>query len=210
MAADGKFHITGDPVQQQSQFQITTIHQTLDSHFPEITIARYHSSTCTIKSICERYKDITKLELREWENFQGEVVKRKREIPNDPLKTPFLAHEAIICASEEDVVAEARSSVLKYLTGVITTLSGHVNFPRVAPGSFQASDGRTNVLGDPDRVWTPYGTKSAKLTVEFKSPWAIESLDNIVRRYEEEYTEFDSGTVKEKGKIIRTLEQIYV
>ncbi|KAI3658610.1 hypothetical protein MP638_006392 [Amoeboaphelidium occidentale] len=210
LAADGKFHITGDPVQQHSQFQITTIHQALDSHFSEITIARYHSSTCTTKSICDKYKDITKLELREWENFQDEVVKRKTEIPNDPLKTPFLAHEAIICASEADILSEARSSVFKYLTGVITSLSGHANFPHVSPGSFQASDGRTNVLGDPDRVWTPDGTNSAKLTVEFKSPWAIESLDNIIQRYEEEYTEFVSGTVKEKGKIIRALEQIYV
>lgn len=89
------------------------------------------------------------------------------------------------------------------------SLSKEEGYSFIRPGT----EGRRNVIDDPDHVWVNYGDAMGKITVELKSPWAVVSLDDLRKAYsDEEYVEYNMDGKGDKGKhkIIRAVKQVYV
>jgi hypothetical protein len=188
--------------------KILDIKGALSSVTAKIEIALFHSSDATTKSVCDKYTSITQLTLQQWPDFEKETLKTTRAIPNCILKEPITACKPRQCTCEADVSAMADVLLFNSLEQVMKTLACHKDYAYVSAGDFLSPFGRTKVLGDPDRVWGPSDTKMGRLTVEFKSPWAMNSLDQFITKYTEEYKGYRAGAKKEK--VTRAVEQVFV
>ncbi|KAJ3004443.1 UNVERIFIED_CONTAM: hypothetical protein HDU68_005103 [Siphonaria sp. JEL0065] len=50
----------------------------------------------------------------------------------------------------------------------------------------------------------------SKLTIEFKTPWALGDISNLIDCYKKECKQLAAGRIKHKGKITRAVEQVFV
>ena len=68
--------------------------------------------------------------------------------------------------------------------------------------------GNSSVIGDPDRVWKLKEHEKPMLVVEMKTPWAFNKV-GIIDEYHLEAEKFFAGKLKERGKVMRAVEQLY-
>lgn len=148
------------------------------------------------------------LKLAEWNDFTHDVMECVQSIPDIALATPFTPIDTIKCSGEQGVQSMADFSVYRCLDILMNALIPQFDF--LTKGTFSSIEGRSGVFADPDRIWSSDGYKLSKLVVEFKTPWAFNVVDNIIEQYNAEYSKFNSGRVKKKGKVIRAIEQTYV
>lgn len=186
---------------------ITSTRQILDMTYAPITSALIRSSAATTTSVAKKYP-MPPLKLAEWSNFGRDVINCTNSIPDVPLAAPFVPYEPIKCTGEQGVQSIADNSVYRYLNILMDTLHPHFNF--LTRGEFTGIDGRKKVVADPDRIWSPVGYTLSKLIVEFKTPWALKGGDNLVELYNAECSKLNSGRIKKKGKVMRSIEQTYI
>lgn len=190
---------------------ISTTHQILETTFPTIIEAPIRSSGSTTMSISKKYPMPSPLRLKEWSVFSEDVLECVKSIPDEPLKNRLIRYDPIPCSGELGVQSIADHSVFRYLKSLMETLKLLSKFRFLTSGEFASIEGRGQVFGNPDRIWAPTGYSLSKLVVEFKTPWALGIGEgNIIELYNEESKKLKTGKLKEKGKVMRSIEQTYV
>jgi Protein kinase domain len=174
--------------------------------FSKISIEQFHSSCNTTKSIGKKYPMSQPLILKEWATFKNEVLNCMENIPNVDLAETFHQDSSESCSGENSVQATGDFSLFKPLRILIKSLCPHFDY--LNEGRFTDIEGR-KILCDPDRVWVTKGYTTPKISIEYKTPWAL-NPSNIIEEYQKESSRFQSGSLKEKGKVMRAVEQIYI
>jgi hypothetical protein len=162
-------------------------YQVLNMTLPLLVEGKFRSSEHTTVSIAKKYKMDEKLMLEPWADLNEDVLKCIGTLPKMWLSRAYVPAEAIVCNGEFNVQAQADSTVFKSLNILFNTLCSHPRFSYLKEGQFSDISG-CKIFCDPDRIWVTEDYKLAKLTVEFKTPWAFDFGDvNIITHCNEEY-----------------------
>lgn len=174
--------------------------------FPQINQHIFHSSKATTKSIARKYPLSSKLLLLPWENFEHEVLGCIKDIPDIDLVEPFVPVSPLECSGESNVQAVGDFCLFNPIQKLIKTLCPRFDY--LNEGKFANIEGR-NILCDPDRIWVTKDFKLPKMSIEFKTPWAFTVAD-IILEYENEAKKLRTKKIKNKGKVMRAVEQTYI
>ncbi|KAJ3337158.1 hypothetical protein HDU83_008909 [Entophlyctis luteolus] len=185
-----------------------TTHAMLEMTFPPVRQHKFSSSTTTTSYISTKYP-MPPLVLAEWSTFATEAWNLTKEIPDAPLVRQFVPVDQT-CRAEADVRALADFSLFKAVNILYETVRSQFDY--LSPGSFSGVHGKGRVFGDPDRIWSTAEHSFSKITVEFKTPWALADIKvrNLIESYNNEYQQLWKKLIKEKGKVTRAVEQVYV
>ena len=187
---------------------IRTSHEVLAMTFQNIHMATFCSSSkAKTTSIAAKYPMSSPLVLKLWDTFETDVLELASSIPNVSLFENFVPNRPQKCSGEFGVQSVADYILFDPLQILIKTLCA--NFDYLKEGSFTNIEGR-NIICDPDRIWITEPFKLAKISIEFKPPWAFKAQDIIAAYNSESHSFFVVQSVKSKGKIMCAIEQIYV
>ncbi|KAJ3384972.1 hypothetical protein HDU84_002556 [Entophlyctis sp. JEL0112] len=183
-----------------------TTHAILEMTFPPVEMHNFPWSPTTTSSISQKYP-MPPLVLAEWSTFETEAWNLTKEIPDIPLIRRFDLVDSK-CRSEADVQALADFTLFAAVSILHKTILPEFDY--LSPGSFSRVHGIGRVLGDPDRIWLTEELSPSKITIEFKAPWDLAEVQNLIESYNAEYKELSERLTEEKGKVTRAIEQVYV
>ncbi|KAI3629613.1 hypothetical protein MIR68_011048 [Amoeboaphelidium protococcarum] len=198
---------------------LQTIYDGVNVTLKQCRVGVHRSGQQTTTSVSKKYPDITQLDLRVWADFDQGVVDFMAQVPDQEFGRNIPLQMQSSVRDESQVQALCDSTLFTVLSVCCRSLSQHNDYAYFGSNCGFAPVSGSSVLGDPDRIWLSDEDKTlSKLTVEFKTPWAIESLFDLIPRYNEGYVDFETKKQKctdavdkvHKGKIIRAVEQIYV
>ncbi|KAI9337318.1 hypothetical protein BDR26DRAFT_864187 [Obelidium mucronatum] len=187
--------------------EIKTTHQALAMPFESVICTAIRSAAATTTSIAKKYP-MEPLILSEWSSFESMARFILGDVPDMPLVSPFIPASNRACTDEAQVQALGDSLVFDTLEILVKTVCHDIDYLNV--GGFSPIAGRLKVFGDPDRIWSTDEFSLSKVTVEFKTPWALGFVSCLITSYNQECSMFREGKIKTKGKITRALEQIFV
>ncbi|KAI3634555.1 hypothetical protein MIR68_007466 [Amoeboaphelidium protococcarum] len=198
---------------------LQTIYDGVNVTLKQCRVGVQRSSQQTTTSVSKKYPDITQLDLRAWADFDKGVVDFMAQVPDYEFDMNISLQMQSSVRDESQVQALCESTLFTVLSVCCRSLSQHNDYAYFGSNCGFAPITGSSVLGDPDRIWlTDVDKTLSKLTVEIKTPWAIDSLVDLILSYNQQYVDFetkkqmstDAADKVHKGKIIRAVEQVYV
>jgi len=203
---------------------IQTTHEVLKMTFQKVKMNAISSSKNTTTSVAAKYP-MYPLMLLLWDDFSTKVQSCAAHFPDISLDDPFIPlYEGESCSGEAGVHALGDYTLFKAIRFLMKTLSKHYEEDEfknlfsffsacfiIKEGEFVNIEGRgKKAIGDPDRLWTTLGYKLAKLIVEYKTPWSLGDIDDLVSAYQIQSKEWKLNPLQQKGKVMRAVEQTYI
>ncbi|KAI3641993.1 hypothetical protein MP228_011548 [Amoeboaphelidium protococcarum] len=200
---------------------LRTVYDGVNVTLNQCRVGVHRSGQQTTTSVSQKYPDITQLDLRVWADFDRKVVDFIAQIPdqeNDRNISMLMLMQASV-RNEQQVQALCDYTLFAVVSECCRSLSQHNDYAYFGSNCGFVPISGSSVLGDPDRIWlSDEGKELSKLTVEIKTPWAIDSLVDLIPSYNQQYVDFETKKQKcndeaetvHKGKIIRAVEQVYV
>ncbi|KAI3650994.1 hypothetical protein MP228_004475 [Amoeboaphelidium protococcarum] len=187
------------------------INEVIDVCFQECRWDQMRSSTSTTRSVNIKYPQITKIDLREWKDFDAAVSSFVAQLPDQQLiKFMSLPRQRNVY-DESDVQAVLIYTILQMVSLCCQSLSANEDYSYFRGNCNFVSIHGAYVLGDPDQVWVSDKDNGlSKLAIELKTPWAVSGLADLISKYQQEYADFydnlsedqQSDDQIEKGNIL--------
>jgi hypothetical protein len=201
---------------------IQTTHEVLKMTFAKVKENVIWSSKYTSTSVAAKYL-MSPLMLLQWDDFSTNVQSCATHFPDISLDDPFIPlYEGESCSGEAGVHALGDYTLFKAIRILMKTLSKHYEEEEfknlfsffsacfiIKEGKFNSIEGR-GAIGDPDRLWTTLGYKLAKLIVEYKTPWSLGEIEDLVSEYQIQSKGWKLNPLQQKGNIMRAVEQTYI
>lgn len=179
------------------------------------------TSSNTTTSVAATYL-MAPLKLSLWTDFQENVRNSTAKFPNIELDDPFVPIEGLPCSGEAGIHAYGDYTLFKAIRILMKCLKQHSTEEKfkdllsffssdliINDGFFSCSEGG-GLIGDPDRIWIPSGYELAKLIVEFKTPWELGDVENLISEYQDECKQLEQKRATCKGKFMQAVEQTYI
>ncbi|KAI3639240.1 hypothetical protein MIR68_002770 [Amoeboaphelidium protococcarum] len=201
---------------QSSNKMLLTVHDVINLPFNECRVSTQRSG-CVSQ---QYYPGLSsKLELRVWPDFDQCVLDFIAQVPDLQLSSEISLPQQKQVGDESQVLAQFDGMILDAVSECCRSLSVNQSYAYFGANCGFSSALGCAVMADPDRIWISDQEQKclAKLTIELKTPWSFESLDELIPMYEQEYIKLEAKKVEsyhsaeniKRGKTIRAVEQIY-
>ncbi|KAI8999201.1 hypothetical protein BC832DRAFT_226509 [Gaertneriomyces semiglobifer] len=169
---------------------ITLLDYVQTTTLPALPVGRNHTGTSTTTPSWPR-TDLNVFE--EWTSFPAAVLNRRPALAAIPFEPLSLAQDDVEVTQETDVHGFADYTLHKALRRIMTAL-GYSGY------AVRNIGGNSDVVCDPDRIFSRGSADKPLLTIEFKTPWAFPRTTDLAATYR------TSGA---RSKYRRAVNQIY-